>query len=255
MNVLDPIVAQIVNLSTEPKIFYRPMSKEARQVLNKVFSWGAQWIGSHRFGGAAKVMAEVSKVYDPLIYEQAIQKFLNFSNKIINKTPSSIKRISDGIDILMLKPLDSRNWIEENKIKENVNKVGLISLDKPAAAYSWLTTNFLLADFSAFDLNKISEMGMSFSLDFIKTEASNIEDIEKRTISYLYAILQSKAQIQDIRKQQQAVKDDEYTHKLIGLIKNDLDGKNKKSHVYDRDSPSKWARDREFIDIIRKLYK
>jgi hypothetical protein len=256
MNVFDPMVMQLVNAAPDPSIYLRPMSKDARIALSKVLGWSVQWVSSHKFGGIAAVMAEISKEFDPISYEQAVQQYMNFAPKLTARTPSSIKKVSDGVDIVMLRPLQSPAWVSTNELKNNPYRVGLISSEAPASTYRWLTRNYLLHDFTMIELNKICEIGMSFPIETISAAANSVSDPDKKTVAYVYAILQSNAQANVNQVKQEAGKQEAQIRRLAKAYEKSLSYTNKPTHEVDRDElQKKWTRTNEFIDILDKLYK
>lgn len=163
--------------------FERPMSKAARKLLADVIDASVSF-SMLKPKRAAQILVDG---YDPIKYEDAVHRY--DSRSIIKGIPKKIKTEEQYKYYVTLDCTKDPAWLEKNEISANRNKVGSIEQDGVIKLYNWFTTKFLASDFSEHDLNKIVHMGSDiFDINVIMSEGLKIKDLDKHTVSYLYAI-------------------------------------------------------------------
>lgn len=193
--------------------FTVPMSKSARKLLNDLLKHSL-----HFAKGNIKLAADtLAANFDPILYEEAAH--LYDIGHYLKLLPKKIKNVNEFKNLVLLSNLKDQAWLRANELHYRTNRVGLISNAKAVEVYRWITTEFLLIDFTDQDLNKIAFMGQeSFDLAVIKAEAKKIQEIDKRNVSYLYAIVRDKALKLEAHKTKEFVKEEEERSKLAGIL-------------------------------------
>jgi hypothetical protein len=137
--------------------------------------------------------AALSKEFDPIRYEEAVHTF-EISKYVAALPKKKLKTLDEFVYFIKLGHLDDDAWLRSHGLHRKPGRIGIISNPRVVEIYTWLTTNFLLTDFSDHDLNKIAYLGQeNFDINVIKSEAPKITDIDKRNVSYLYAVVRDKA--------------------------------------------------------------
>lgn len=232
--------------------FSKPMSKKARILLNGVLDWGYQWSGkcyksSNPSRDCYKAFIDA---YAPIKFEDACHRFdMSTYITLLNKSYKPNKADS-LLDLMTLKNLDNQSWVNESGLKVNVNRVGFLSAERTVELYNWLTSNFLITDFTEMELNKTCEIsGDQYSLETVKQEATRIADPDKRTISYLYAIVRDVTSREQVLRSRERAMESRNEERLKALF---ADTGPKKQHETP-DKTAQWEREREYIDILRDL--
>lgn len=234
--------------------FSKPMSKKARILLNGVLDWGYQWSGkcyksSNPSRDCYKTFIDA---YTPIKFEDACHRFdMSTYITLLNKSYKPNKP-ENLMDLMLLKNLDIQSWVNESGLKVNVNRVGFLGTERTAELYTWLTGNFLMTDFTEVELNKISEISSDkYSISTIKQEAGRIADPDKKTVSYLYAIVRDVTAREEVLRGRERVMDSRNEERLRSLF---ADTGPKQQHETP-DKAAQWRRDRDYIDILRDLDK
>lgn len=255
--------SSLAAISSHNSKMKHPMSKNARKLLDAMMSWVKQFCGGQIWTGIPQFIADFDLIYSPIIYEDVCHKYktdtyisaLSSKNK---KTllPGPFKTKDDVLNTMMLKHFNNHVWIYDNSIADNDRRVSILSTEKAANTYNWLTTNFLVSDFSEDDLNKIAAMGDdTFNIDTIKREASRITDIHKHNVAYLYAIVRDIAIREEYISRQNKILLDKQSAKLNSIIQLELECQNKITHESESDYKKQWELNREFAELARSIKK
>jgi hypothetical protein len=249
---LDPAVELALLSLPDKQVFSKPMSKKARLLLNNILKWAYPHTGRcfKSSTPAADCFTAFTKEYSAIKFEDACHRFdmmtyISALNK--NFKPNKAENL---LKLMLLSNLDDSKWVDENNIKHNVNKVGSLKTERTIILYEWLTTYFIVTDFTEIDLNKLSALGdEKYTLQNIKDVASNISDIDKRNISYLYAIVKNGSVRDEAVHNRDAIaasKNDERLKQLFTIagpkIQHDI-----------QDKVDEWKREREWLDAMRDL--
>jgi hypothetical protein len=247
---MDPTVSAALTSISNKQVFQRPMSKNARKLLSNILSWargpsGKCFKGPHPTTDCYKAFAEK---YHPIKFEDACHRFeLSTFAPLVDFKPSTSENL---LNVMMLKSLDSEPWVINSNLKVNVGRVGCITTDRAVALYDWLTTYYLMTDFTATDLNKISEMsGENYDFNVIKSEASKILDTDKRNVAYLYAIVRDVTSRGEVVRSQERAMGSIYDEKLRQVFSY---GGEKIQHIVP-DKSADWRHEREWLDILSDM--
>ena len=248
----------IINLAPNKGLFIRFMSHQCRDLLSGVIEYGntkLQYFGQ----STNNLMTAFGDRFNQITFEEICQtydseQYLN----IIMGTPGNKKnpgvKAKDSNEVLAVISLDllsDSNWINSHEIKKNDSKIGDIS--QYSELYDWVVDKFVTGDFTKYDVGKIIEMGRICSLDTIKKEAQQVQDPDKKNIAYLYAIIRSVSSKNNFLQERDAAITNANNAKLSELIKISTEAESKLPYKSDPNSLDKWQRDRDFIDVLRKL--
>ena len=245
--------ALLVNVP-EARVFSRPMSKDARHLLEDMIGWGVSKCSSLFKVPSPSVacIKAFAAEYQVLKFEEACHRWDMKQYVSVVAKAYSPNKADNLVNVMLLKNLDDESWIQNNAMKSNANRVGSLRGERTVALYQWLTTYFVMTDFNSFDLNKIVEMsGEEFNLDVIKVEANKVADTDKRKINYLYAIIRdimsreevirSQERIMDVRNEERLKKVFEYT--------------GPKTQYENPDKTAEWKRERQWLEAAEDLKK
>ncbi len=181
-------------------IFERPMSKKARQLLFNM----AKATTSFSTLKPREAVQILIDTFDPIKFEEAVHKY--DMGQIVRLIPKKIKKIEDYKHYITLDFIEDPVWLEKNEVAINRNKVGMLTgHGQSIELYRWMVSSFLLTDFNEADLNKIAHMGSGiYDINTVMSEGSKIKDTDKRSISYLYAIVRDSAIRQHTIQQKEA---------------------------------------------------
>jgi hypothetical protein len=202
--------------AAEKKRFSLPMSKLARKLLVDIVKWsrGSVWVGAN----LKQTAQALSEHFDPILYEEAAHVY-DVTKYIKLLEAKKIKNVQDYIAHIKLSNLQDEKWLRANSMQVKGARVGLVSSPRSIEVYKFLTEEFLLSDFNEAELNKLAYLGSEmFDLDIIRSEAKRIKDPDKRTVSYLYAIVRDKAIRQDTVRAKNEEVADQARAKLAGLF-------------------------------------
>jgi hypothetical protein len=191
-----------------------------------------------------KLYSQMANEYTPIIYEEACHTY-NLDTYPGKQIPAmnaaSASKFADALDYMLLKNLKDRTWLASSNINMNPHRVALLSTPEAETVYTWLTTRYLLTDFSDQELNKLAELSSSnFDFDTIKQHANAVTDASKRSIAYLYAV------VRDESIKSKAIKD--------RLLKEEQDQKNKLIDTlqYYNSPKTPFIIDTDYIDQLDK---
>jgi hypothetical protein len=220
-----------------------PMSKKARKMFFDMMT-ALNSIGKMKPKECAKILSES---YSAVGFEDLVHKFEPSS--ILKLLPKRVKTLDEYRFYISLKFLSDSEWCEKNEVQFNRNKVGGLS-GKAAELYKWMTESFLMTDFNEYDLNKIAHMGSGiYDLETVITEGNKIKDPDKRSVSYLYAIVRDDALKQHALKQRDQSRDDDNMSRLSALIKSTTTAGN--TVAYEPAKPDEFDRIRIFAESAR----
>lgn len=249
---LDPTVELALLSMPNKHVFSRPMSKKARTLLNGILKWAYQHSGKcfKSSSPAVDCYTAFIKEYSIIRFEDACHRFdMATYVSALNKSfkPNKAENL---LKLMLLSNLEDNAWIADNGIKSNVNRVGSLKTEKTIALYEWLTTHFLVTDFTEIDLNKLSAMGdEKYPIQVIKEAAGNIKDIDKHSISYLYAIVRdesARAEVTRSREHASSSKNDELLQQLFANT-----GPKMQHEIPDK--TNEWNRERNWLDAMRDI--
>lgn len=163
--------------------FELPTSKNARKLLFGILNGMASFSATK----LKETSAIVTSDYNPIKYEETAYRY--DATAIVKTIPKRIKSLDEYRRYFTLEFLKDEKWWDKANIPRNRTATSVFS---PAAIelYQWLASEFLLSDFSDHDLGKIIHLGSdTYDIEVIKAEARKILDIDKRSVSYLYAIV------------------------------------------------------------------
>lgn len=195
INGLDPVLAAGLD-SGCLRVLTMPMSYSGRKLLNKNLHQLIQKYAQKLGLTQVKAIAKFADTFDRIRYESVAQQFdidgypgtgknSKWPDQAILKSMSLEEQFAYCAN---LEHFTNATWLSEHNPKHK-HHVGSVTNEATAAVYNWITSKFLVSDFSDFDLNKICEMGSSiFDLNTIIKYADQIYDPQKRSVSYLYAI-------------------------------------------------------------------
>jgi hypothetical protein len=252
MNDLDPTVELALLSLPDKQVFSKPMSKKARTLLNGILKWAYQHSGKcfKSASPAVDCYRAFVKEYAAIKFEDACHRFdMSTYMSALNKNfrPNKADNL---LKLMLLANLEDNSWVSDNGIKSNVNRVGSLKIEKTVVLYEWLTTQFLVTDFTEIDLNKLSAMGdEKYPIQVIKEAASNIKDIDKHNISYLYAIVRDSAARAEVTRNREHISDSKNDELLRQLFS--TTGPKQQYEIPDKTSD--WNREREWIDVMRDL--
>jgi len=249
---IDPAIELALLSLPDKKAFSKPMSKKARILLNNMLKWGYQHSGRcfKSSTPAADCFTGFTKEYSAIRFEDACHRYdmmtyISAINK--NFKPNKAENL---LKLMLLGNLNDSRWVDENNIKHNVNKVGSLKTERTIILYEWLTTYFIVTDFTEIDLNKLAALGDDkYTLQAIKDVASNISDIDKRNISYLYAIVKNDSSRDEIVRNRDtiaAIKNDERLKQLFAIS-----GPKLQHEIQDK--TDEWNRERDWIEALRDI--
>jgi hypothetical protein len=238
----------MLKFAPNKQLFQRPMSFGSRDLLLGLIEWSRTKL--HLFGNRPDIlMINFGKVFDQVKYENAeqtydIEQYLKLVPTLKSKTEADI------LDILSLKLLFNEEWNHTNNIKRKLH-VGDIT--QYTELYNWVVDKFVLVDFNRYDLDKIVEMGRLATLEVIKREAQHVHDPDKKSISYLYAIIRNVSSKDEVMQYRADIIDVANKEKLAQLSDFANGAEDKIPFKSDPDFLKKQQSDRELIDILRKL--
>lgn len=232
----DPVVTATLSVLPNKEVFMRPMSRKARALLGIIIDWLKNKPG---------MLAKFANVYDPIVFEEACHRYDTYKYKELLKDVKA-KTEQEILDVATLKNLKNHEWSE--RLAPNTHRAGLISNPRSAEVYRWLTTNFLLMDFSPEDLNKVAFLG-EYALEHVKQTARNIKDKDKHSIGYLYAIVIDEAEKNKVIASQADLAEKQYVEKIQRII--DDAAIPRQIHKFDGDEEERWAREREYLDYLK----
>lgn len=174
---------------TKIVLFERPMSKKARQLLFDM----AKATTSFSTLKPSDAVQTLIHTFDPIRFEEAVHKY--DMSKIVKLIPKKIKKLEDYEYYVTLTFVDDQEWLEKHDVEPNRNKVGMLTGNGQAVElYRWAVSSFLLTDFTEADLNKLAHMGSGiYDVNTVMSEGAKIKDADKRSVSYLYAIVRDSA--------------------------------------------------------------
>lgn len=247
-----------IKLAPNGAMLMKPMSHTCRDLIYGLLEWGCgklQYFGQN----ANNLITRFCEQFNQISYEDTCQTYNTeqFLKVIVGipgnkKDPGvKVKNAEDVLDIMWLRPLDDSSWVNSHNIDRTNCKIG--ELAQHIELYNWIINQFIDGDFTKYDLNKIIEMGRLCSFETIKKEAQQIKDVDKRNIPYLYAIIRSTSSKNDYKQEREAVANTANDIKLSELIELATEAETKVPYVSNPNSLEKWVKDREFIDILRKI--
>lgn len=195
INGLDPVLAAGLDAACI-RTLTKPMSHSGRKLMNKHLAQLMHRYATKMGMTQVKAMDVFTALFDPTVYESAAQRYecdgypgQGAHSKWPGTTLLKGMSVKDQFEYCTaLKHFDDDRWHADHSLKRRPH-VGSVTNERTAKVYTWITTYFLVTDFTDAELNKICEMGSdSFDLDTIKKYASQISDPQKRSASYLYAI-------------------------------------------------------------------
>ena len=251
--MLDPVIRAVLLSNPDIQVFNKPMSKDARRLLEDILTWGYGKTSSCfkvPNPGIIYIRAFIAE-YKPIKFEEACH---NYDMKpyvaLINKLykPNKVENL---MNLVLLKNLDDESWLQSNTLKIN-HRVGSLQTDRAIELYNWLTTYYVMTDFTGFDLNKIVELsGEEFDLKTIKDEANKVTDSDKKNISYLYAIIRDVMSREQVVRTREKAMDSHYDERLKKVFS--YCGP---KTVYDNpDKTAEWERERMWIDAAKDMKK
>lgn len=164
-----------------------PMSHHGRAILFSVLDFASR----HSLAVGLRLDQVITRFvseYDPLIYERASTQA---AYDAIHKRINAMKKPSD-MDAFMVRM--SLQDVFEGADFEIPHGAQIGDTPELRAAYGFLTTNFLVGDFPRDHLHRIALMAQQTPLAAIQEAAGRIADVTKRTIPYLWAILEGRRQ-------------------------------------------------------------
>ena len=237
--------ATIVAIAPNPNLFFTPMSKNARELTQKLFDKLASLIRPGINHGS--LMTALTPRWDPIIFENAVAKYKNLATKISTGLDFHKKlNLNQIIDRFLLTDIDD-DWAETHGLDLNGKCVGFLTDPKVISTYRYLTKNFLLSDFNESELNKLIAMGQ-FELSAITEVCNTIPDPNKHNASYLWAAMTELQQRNDSSKRKSDLAKKSSDAKLLALI--DTISGEKQAYKSDADRLEQWNIDRVFIDDI-----
>jgi hypothetical protein len=252
MTDLDPAVEIALLSLPDKQVFSRPMSKKARVLLNGILKWAYPHSGKcYKSPSPAKdCFTAFTKEYSAIKFEDACHRFdMTTYVSVLNKSfrPNKAENL---LKLMLLCNLDDQKWVDENGIKHNTNRVGSLKTESAVVLYEWATTHFIITDFTEIDLNKLSALGdEKYTLQDIKDAANSIHDIDKRNISYLYAIVKNiDARDKVVRNKEASasIKNDERLRQLFAVT-----GPKPQHEIQNK--TEEWNREREWLDTLRDI--
>jgi hypothetical protein len=248
---LDPTVQVALMSVPNKQIFSRPMSKKARMLLNSILKWAYHYSGKcfKSTMPAVDCYNAFAAEYSPIKFEDACHRFdMGTYVSTITKTHKPNK--ADNLIGLMLLRCLSDSWVNDNGIKENASRVGTLTTDRAAQIYEWATTNFLITDFTDAELNKLATLAdEKYTLQAVKDAAAQIYDVDKRSISYLYAIVRDSAMRNDFARDKERALSSRYESSLKQLFAN---AGPKIEHELE-DKTAEWNRERAWLELMRDI--
>ena len=172
---------------TDIKTFEYPMSRDARGLLDTCVS------GMLRFNGPDNaLLREFVGMYDPIIYEDAV---LCWNVSSIQKSITTTKltddskrlKPADALSIALLRPLYDKKW---NIPLSKYAQFRFGQSDQASEIYRYVTTKYLLEDFTIFDLVKLSEIA-KFPLEEVQNRCRTLQQAHQKSIPYLLKVLRN----------------------------------------------------------------
>ncbi len=250
----DPNLRALLVGTPDIVIFDKPMSKDARKLLIDIIKWSS--VHSHACfkvpNPQLACIRAFAAEYNVIKFEEACHRFnLKTYGTLIGKhfKPNKVENL---MNVMLLRNLDDRSWVQNNNIESNVNRIGALSNDRTIEVYNWLTTYYILTDFTGSDLNKIVDMGGDeYNLQRIKDEANRITEHEKKTIPYLHAIMKDVVAREAAVRSKERVVGSHYEERLQKVFSY---GGPKIQHA-NPDKAAEWRREREWLDTLIDLDK
>ncbi len=250
----DQLLKALLLNVPEARVFSRPMSKDARHLLEDIIGWGVSKCSSLfkvPSPSVACIKAFASE-YQVLKFEEACHRWDMKQYISVVAKAYSPNKAENLTNIMLLKNLDDESWIQNNAMKSNANRVGSLRGERTVALYEWLTTYFVMTDFNSFDLNKIVEMsGEEFNFELLKAEANKVTDSDKKKIAYLYAIMRDIMSRDEVVRSQEKIIGEKYEEKLKKVF--EYSGP-KIQHV-NPDKTAEWKRERLWLEVAEDLKK
>ncbi len=248
----DPNLRALLLNAPDIVAFNKPMSKDARKLLEDMIIWG-----TNKASQLYKVpnpslacIRDFAAQYQPIKFEEVCHYFeLKTYIGIINKAykPNKIENL---LNVMLLKNLDDGNWVSEHSIQLKPLRVGSLTNEKTTQLYDWLTTFFVMTDFTAAEINKIAELSTEeFNFQVIKDAANGITNDEQKKISYLYAIVRDVTSRQQVAQGREHAMDIRYAEKLAKIM---TYGGPKIQHD-NPDRAEQWRREREWLEALKDI--
>jgi hypothetical protein len=253
---LKSAIEATIKLSPNGRTFLRSMSHGCRDTLYSMIEWGNT--KANLFGNVNNMMSRFAKRFDQIRFEEAEQVYdMEQYVKIIVGVPGDkknpglkhLKTDKDVLDAMSLDLLFNPDWAHITNMKKR-NRVGNIT--QHAELYNWIVDNFVLGDFTHYDISKIAEMGQLCSLDTIKKEAQQIQDTDKKNIPYLYAIIRGVNSRDEALQRKSQAKEDANILRLAKLLEI-VSVKDSQPFTSRANALEEWEREKEYLDILRSL--
>lgn len=249
----------VIKMAVNSKTFTRPKSFGAHDTMCGLVDWACTKLALFN-NTPDNLMLEFGKVFDQIKYEEAEQTYDTEQYvKIVRGTPgdkknpgAKVKTAEDIMNIMSLNLLMSDNWAHDNCIKV---KPRTATISQHTQLYNYIVDKFAVGNFSLSDLNKIADMGMICDINTVIKEASQVIDIDKRSVAYLYAIIRSVASREETVKARSNVQDQINARRTLQLVEFSTAALEKEKFISDADSPNKWEIERTFAEVLRDLNK
>ena len=242
--------SQLVLTAPNPEIFTIPMSIKARALLTDILKYCHT--ASIKLGGSVELLKQFSEIYDPIIYESAVNKY-TISKYIEKANKPKAKTMNDLIKLLRLERLSDHSWVSDN-LTLNPYCCGSFTNPDTIKVYTWLTVHFTIIDFNEHDLHRIIQLGNDATLDDVVAGASIILDTDKRNIAYLHSIVMSNVAKNKALKQVDKVAKVKEAAALSNIYSLLSSVTNKEVHAIES-KHERWSIDSEFLDIVKDLDK
>lgn len=240
--------------------FNRPMSHNARKLLTRMLTWAAPKFAKDFNNSKAALFEEFSKIFDPTIYEWAVQRYdlskypgngraEAFQDAVVSAGPTNKDKV---MRVLSLYNIQDDRWIESADIQSSNGYVGNILAEHTKQVYDLITTQFLVSDFNEHDLNRICELGATrIQLSTLRQHMSTINDPSKRSVPYLFAIARDSAIRSTFVKDAIAAEEQKQREALSRAIM--YAGKPKLPYNSDVDYESAGDRAAAYAEILKEL--
>lgn len=191
------IEIQNAHHNLKSKVFGAAMSNDARELVNTIV--GTINAKGIKGGGRNPILEQFAHDYQPAIYEDAVIGWQ--WRELKAKVESILKkvRLDDLLTVAQLRPLYDKTW----EVPMVANAAFRFSRSAShTAIYAFLTSEWLLDDFSRTDLIKLVELAREFPSETIKDTCKKLSAPEQRHIAYLYKVLKNEGRIAEVRNQQ-----------------------------------------------------
>lgn len=237
----------------------RPMSRKAKRLLVSMLDWSKQY-HVKLWGSVADFMKDFYNEFEPLHYEEICHRF-NIDHHLTKMKsgkagiiPGSHKTKRQVLDSMRLDHFESMKWIQDSALQDNGKRIGSITNLQAIEVYEWITTNFLLTDFSEDDLNRIISLGdEKFSFATVKREALKIHDADKRSMAYLYAIVRDLTIKEEAMRAKNVDIVSSQEFKLKSIIEIASEASTKMVHKTDQDATKRWQHELSILESIKDI--